>query len=157
MKVEYRKDESQAYQTITLEIKTEQDYLFNLLGTTNGIKQWFPELSFEEEKEGSRLKFDLGNDEYEYAEITDYTANKHIAYTWDVGHVDFSIEDRGNSVLLTFNEKMPFTFENIPNDFTGWYFQLQNVKKLAEENQLLSEDEFNFEEKSKEVEEQLNL
>lgn len=78
MNVNYRTDETHAYQTIDVSIHSHKSHVFKLLGTTEGIKQWFPELSFEEERAGSQLIFDLGNNEYEYAKITDYHPNDHI-------------------------------------------------------------------------------
>lgn len=157
MNVNYRTDETHAHQTIDVSIHSHKSHVFKLLGTTEGIKQWFPELSFEEERAGSQLIFDLGNNEHEYAKITDYHPNNHIGYDWDQGHVDFSLEENGDTVTLTFKESLPFTFETIANDFTGWYFQIQSVKKLAETGQPLSKDAFDFKSKTDEIEQTLNL
>ncbi|MEB5759417.1 hypothetical protein BUZ94_03425 [Mammaliicoccus sciuri] len=60
-------------------------------------------------------------------------------------------------MTLTFKESLPFTFETIANDFTGWYFQIQSVKKLAETGQPLSKDAFDFKSKTDEIEQTLNL
>ncbi|MEB7816150.1 SRPBCC domain-containing protein [Mammaliicoccus sciuri] len=157
MNVNYRTDETHAHQTIDVSIHSHKSHVFKLLGTTEGIKQWFPELSFEEERAGSQLIFDLGNNEYEYAKITDYHPNDHIGYDWDQGHVDFSLEENGDTVTLTFKESLPFTFETIANDFTGWYFQIQSVKKLAETGQPLSKYAFDFKSKTDEIGQTLNL
>lgn len=155
MNVQYRTDNTHAHQTISIDITSNTSHVFKLLGTTTGIKQWFPELSFEEEREGSRLVFDLGNGQCEYFNITSYEPNNHIAFTWAEGNVDFILEDKGDTITLTFKESLPYTFQAIAKDFTGWYFQIQSVKKLAETGQPLSKSDFDFESKSKEVEESL--
>ncbi|WP_323703464.1 SRPBCC domain-containing protein [Mammaliicoccus sp. Dog046] len=157
MNVNYQTDTTHAYQTITINIQAPQAHIFKLLATTDGIQQWFPQLSFEEEKAGSRLLFDLGNDQYEYFNITDYEPKHHIAYTWDNGHVDFTLEETNENVQLTFKEALPYTFKTIGNDFTGWYFQIQSVKKLAETGQPLSQSDFDFASKTKEIEDILNI
>ncbi|MBL0848334.1 hypothetical protein MXL97_11240 [Mammaliicoccus fleurettii] len=157
MNVNYQTDETHAHQTITTNIHSHKSHIFKLLGTTTGIQQWFPELSFEEEKEGSRLAFDLGDNQYEYFDITNYESDSRIAYNWDQGHVDFTLEENGDTTTLTFKESLPYTFQTIANDFTGWYFQIQSVKKLAETGQPLSKSDFDFESKTKEIESSLKI
>ncbi|MGD3156698.1 hypothetical protein [Staphylococcus cohnii] len=46
MTIQYAKDKSGVYQTINLKIKSDVHRIFDYLSTTEGIQQWFPQLSF---------------------------------------------------------------------------------------------------------------
>ncbi|NWK85104.1 hypothetical protein HYE69_09840, partial [Staphylococcus sp. GSSP0090] len=48
METVYSKDEQGAYQPLKITIEQDAKTVFNLLSTTEGIQQWFPQLSFEE-------------------------------------------------------------------------------------------------------------
>ena len=57
MAIQYAKDKSGVYQTINLKIKSDVHRIFDYLSTTEGIQQWFPQLSFQERIEGGKMLF----------------------------------------------------------------------------------------------------
>ena len=57
MEVQYSKTKTHAVQALTKIYKTDIQTLFHYLSTNKGIQQWFPELSFDEDK----LYFHLEN------------------------------------------------------------------------------------------------
>ncbi|MBY8909057.1 hypothetical protein ACBR55_10300 [Salinicoccus roseus] len=52
MEIFYDKDENNAYQTIRAEIDATPEAIFSYIGTTEGIRQWFPQLSFRQDETG---------------------------------------------------------------------------------------------------------
>lgn len=50
METQYSKDGQGVYQTLKIDIDGDKETIFNYLSTTEGIQQWFPQLSFEKEK-----------------------------------------------------------------------------------------------------------
>ena len=57
MAIQYAKDQSGIYQTINLKIKSDAHSIFDYLSTTEGIQQWFPQLSFQERIEAEKCCF----------------------------------------------------------------------------------------------------
>lgn len=133
MRADYNTDDYNAYQTIEIEIDAAAEEIFHYISTTEGIRQWFPELTFDDEPWPEKLVFDLGDGEWEYMDILEFSYKNRITFTWDVGDVTIELDefDSGRT-LLTLKERLPFRFENIARDFTGWYFQVQNIKHISE-------------------------
>ncbi|XVL41336.1 hypothetical protein AAA451_00630 [Staphylococcus equorum] len=50
METQYSKDGQGVYQTLKIDIDGDKETIFNYLSTTEGIQQWFPQLSFKKEK-----------------------------------------------------------------------------------------------------------
>lgn len=151
MKTKYDKDQKSYYQTIQTEIAAETETVFEYLGTTNGISKWFPELSFNKNHSTHTLIFDLGNGSYEEMNVISYQNPRHIKFTWDIGTVEFKLEPDGDKTLLTFHEALPHEFGHISKDFTGWYFQMVNVKHLIENGETKPMDMTLFKNQEKEL------
>lgn len=158
MKAVYNTDHNTAYQTLEIEINATPEEIFYYIGTTDGIRQWFPELTFEDEPKPDMLLFDLGDGYIESMDVEEYYEPRHIGFTWDVGYVKIDLAGGGDGqTLLTLNERLPFEFESIARDFTGWYFQVQNIKHISETGEPDSMDMDNFKKVEAEVEEKLKL
>ena len=50
METQYSKDGQGVYQTLKIDIDGDKETIFNYLSTTEGIQQWFPQLSFEKKR-----------------------------------------------------------------------------------------------------------
>ncbi len=157
MKAIYSKDNEAAYQRLSLAIEAAPDEIFYYLGTTEGIRQWFPQLSFLKENETHKLIFDLGDSEFEKMEVSEYNAPKTIGFTWDVGYVRLGLKEIGQNTEFTLEERLPFEFEDIPRDFTGWQFQVQNIKHISETGHPKDMNSIDFKTEEKKVADQLNL
>lgn len=154
MQVSYHTKDTNAYQKVMIEIDSSPEHIFTYLGTTKGIKQWFPELSF---KGTERLIFDLGNEEIEEMEILRYQNPDFIHFTWDEGEVEILLDGDENKTQLVLNERLPFSFETIPQDFSGWQFQVRSIKHIAEHGVPKELDKQKFEAVQKEIEKNLKL
>lgn len=124
----YSKDTKNAYQTLTTTIQADKQTVFRYLATTDGISEWFPQLSISEES----VLFDMDDGTFEKMSLIDFTTNEKIAYEWATGKVEFQLKEIQNNTKLTFKEILPLNFQAIPEDFTGWYVQIKNIKTIAE-------------------------
>lgn len=157
MKAVYSKDKQAAYQTLSIEIEGAPKEIFYYLGTTEGITQWFPELAFTKEENNHKLIFDLGDGDYEEMEVQEYHEPNVIGFTWDIGYVRMVLEESGENTMLTFEERLPFEFETIARDFTGWQFQVKNIKHISETGEAKDMDAVDFREEEAKVDAELNL
>ncbi|WP_342387573.1 hypothetical protein [Salinicoccus bachuensis] len=132
MEIFYQKDENNAYQTIRTEIDATKERIFNYIGTTEGIRQWFPQLSFRKTGDEHQLLFDLGDEKYEEMDVLVHEEPEHIRFTWDIGEVDMRLKSSGYYTELIFEERLPYAFGPVTQDFTGWQFQVENIKHIAE-------------------------
>lgn len=154
MQTSYHMKDSNLYQKVITQIDSSPDNIFVYLGTTKGIQQWFPELSF---KGTERLLFDLGNDEFEDMEVFRYESPKFIHFEWAEGEVEILLEGDEDKTQLVLNERLPAAFENAARDFSGWQFKVESIKNIAEHGEALEIDMQHFEAVQKEIEKNLNL
>ncbi|PHK50535.1 SRPBCC domain-containing protein [Staphylococcus edaphicus] len=157
MEAVYSKDEQGAYQTLKITIKQDAATVFKYLSTTEGIQQWFPQLSFEDRKVGGKMKFHMDGQADMEMEITAIEENETIGFTWDIGTVRFDLHDSGNETVLIFDECLPFEFPHIVLDFSGWQFQMESIKRVVETGSPLDQKDCDFDSKKQEIEEKLDL
>ncbi|WP_412486932.1 hypothetical protein V8V48_11440 [Staphylococcus xylosus] len=65
--------------------------------------------------------------------------------------------DSGSETVLILNEFLPFDFPHIILDFSGWQFQIQSIKSVAETGRSLDQSEYDFNSVKEEVETKLDL
>lgn len=128
----YKKSETSAKQVLKTIIQAEAKTVFHYLATTEGISNWFPQLSIDLTDEEQALLFDLGDGTFEKMALLDYSTNEQISYEWASGRVEFHLEKVDNGTQLILTETMPLDFKGLPYDFAGWYVQMQNVKSVSE-------------------------
>ncbi|KIH70823.1 SRPBCC domain-containing protein [Salinicoccus roseus] len=144
MEIFYHKDADNAYQTIRTEIDATREQVFNYIGTTEGIRQWFPQLSFRQDGNSHQLLFDLGDGKYEEMDVLVHEAPERIRFTWDIGEVDMQLKSSGYYTELVFEEKLPYAFGLVAQDFTGWQFQVENIKHIAETGEPQPSEDHDF-------------
>lgn len=154
MQTSYHMKDNNVYQKVITRIDSSPEYVFQCLGTTKGIQQWFPELSF---KGTERLIFDLGNDEFEDMEIFRYENPKFIHFAWAEGEVEILLDAEEDNTQLVLNERLPASFENAARDFSGWQFKVESIKNFSEHGEPLEMDRQHFESVQQEIEKNLNL
>lgn len=132
MERSYSKDSSTAQQVLKTLIQADAKTVFHYLATTEGISNWFPQLSIDEEDDEKLVLFDMGDGTFEKMALLDYSTNEHISYEWTVGKVEFHLEEVEEGTQLTLTETLPLDFPALPQDFTGWFVQIKNVKSVAE-------------------------
>lgn len=154
MQTSYHMKDNNVYQKVITRIDSSPEYVFQCLGTTKGIQQWFPELSF---KGTERLIFDLGNEEFEDMEIFRYENPKFIHFAWAEGEVEILLDAEEDNTQLVLNERLPASFENAARDFSGWQFKVESIKNCAEHGEPLEMDREHFESVQQEIEKNLNL
>ncbi|KKK33543.1 hypothetical protein WN59_12435 [Salinicoccus sediminis] len=157
MKTVYSKDQEAAYQTLSLTIEAAPRDIFHYLGTTEGISQWFPQLAFSTEDNILKLIFDLGDGNYEEMTVEEYDEPNAIGFTWDTGYVRLILEPDGQNTILTLEERLPFEFGNIPQDFTGWQFQVRNIKHISETGSPKEMGDADFKEQEAKAAKELDL
>lgn len=151
----YSKDSTQAKQVLNTTIQADKETVFKLLATSEGISSWFPQLSLDDDQDASAVLFDMGDGTFEKMALLDFTTNEEIAFEWTSGKVDFKLEDTDNGTSLTLTETLPLDFKALPQDFTGWYVQMQNVKSVAETGESKKIDKEEIKAVRKEIEEKL--
>lgn len=136
---EYSKDTENVKQILSARIKANIKTVFHYLATTDGISTWFPQLSLSDKDEPIVL-FDMGDGTFEKLKLLDYKTNEHISYEWASGKIEFTLDEVDGETQLVLSEELPADFNAIPEDFTGWYVQMENVKSVAETGQPASID-----------------
>lgn len=137
---EYATNSTHAQQTLSVVIDAEAEKVFRYLATTEGISSWFPELSFNEDRE---VLFDMGDGSFERMAVESIETNHSISYEWGTGKVTFQLIEHDGKTKLTFTEGLPFTFETVSQDFAGWDFHMKNIKDVVETgsvNEMYMED-----------------
>lgn len=137
---DYSINKEKVTQTLTTEIEADRKTVFKYLATTEGISAWFPQLTLSKEDDEQLVLFDMGDGTYEKMALLDYKTDEHISYEWATGKVAFTLEDNEGGTLLTLKEELPSDFPAIPEDFTGWYVQMLNVKSVAETGEVATLD-----------------
>lgn len=128
----YDTDATYAFQTLTIDIQASNKIVFQHLATTEGISQWFPQLSLTQKDDETFVQFDMGDGTFEKMSLLDYTTDEHIAFEWATGKVEFYLEETKEGTNLTLKETLPIDFKALPQDFTGWYVQLKNIQATIE-------------------------
>lgn len=158
MRAEYNTDDYNAYQTIEIEIDATAEKTFYYIGTAEGIKQWFPELTFDDEPRPEKLVFTLGDNDWEYMDVLEFSDKKRIIFTWGAGDVQMELDEIGEAkTVLTIKERLPLTFENIVRDFAGWYFQAQNIRQISESKEPQDMDEEAFKNQEETIKKELGI
>lgn len=125
---QYSKDETHVKQKLSVKIDADKKDIFHYLATTEGISLWFPQLSIEDKL----VLFDMGDGIFEKMQLLDYKTDDHISYEWATGQIEFRLESATDGTQLILEETLPVDFAAIPEDFTGWFVQMQNIKSVAE-------------------------
>lgn len=125
---QYSKDETHVKQKLSVKIDADKKEIFHYLATTEGISLWFPQLSIEDKL----VLFDMGDGIFEKMQLLDYKTDDHISYEWATGQIEFRLESATDGTQLILEETLPVDFAAIPEDFTGWFVQMQNIKSVAE-------------------------
>jgi uncharacterized protein YndB with AHSA1/START domain len=158
MEVSYNKSNEGVTQTINIQINDHVATVFHYLSTTEGIQQWFPQLVIKEHKTQGEMQFVMDEaTANQTMTITDFVEGKVIGYTWDIGNVRFDLQEQGDQTRLTFTEYLPFEFPHIVLDFTGWQFQIGNVRQLIESGATLDQQQMDFEARQQRVASELNI
>jgi len=153
----YSKDDQGAYQTLKITIDQDVATVFRYLSTTEGIQQWFPQLAFGARQVGGKMTFHMDDQDDMEMEITAFEENEAIGYTWDSGTVRFDVIGEGNQTILVFDEFLPYAFPHIVLDFSGWQFQMESIKSVAETGQPINQSDCDFDSKKQEIAQQLEL
>lgn len=137
---EYSKDSKNAYQILKTIIQADKSTVFRYLSTTDGISNWFPQLSINAKENKGFLLFDLGDDTFEKMSLLDFKTDENIAFEWTSGKVEFHLEETEDGTKLILKETLPLDFNAIPQDFTGWFVQMTNIKSVLETNSVADLD-----------------
>lgn len=132
IKKQYSKGDSHVKQQLSLIINAGKKEVFHFLATTEGISTWFPQLSINEDDDEQQVLFDMGDGTFEKMKLLDYKTDEHISYEWAAGKIEFTLVESNDGTQLVLEEELPTNFNAIPEDFTGWYVQMLNVKSVSE-------------------------
>lgn len=157
METQYSKDGQGVYQTLKIDIDGDKETIFNYLSTTEGIQQWFPQLSFEKREVNGKMYFHLEEEDDLEMTITHLEENKTIGFTWDIGNVKFELNNKVQQTELTFIEYLPFEFSHIIIDFAGWQFHMESIKSIVETGKPLNSRDYDFNSKNEAIEAQIKL
>lgn len=131
---EYSKDSKNAYQILKTIIQADKSTIFRYLSTTDGISSWFPQLSIDAKENKGFVFFDMGDDTFEKMSLLDFKTDENIAFEWASGKVEFQLKETEEGTQLILKETLPLDFSAIPQDFTGWFVQMTNIKSVLETN-----------------------
>lgn len=114
MEVQYSKTKTHAIQALTKTYETDIQTLFHYLSTNKGIQQWFPELSFDEDK----LYFQLENQTPIAMHIWEYTKPTQIKFEWATGTVEMTLTALSpNETSLHLHESLPPNYRTSRDGF----------------------------------------
>ncbi|MBC6308023.1 ATPase [Listeria sp. FSL L7-1582] len=144
MQEKYQKiTDTSGIMTFELELDSKIAKVWELIATTKGFAQWFPELSVGESGVDGLILFDFGNGEYEEMTITVYEPKSILEYTWDKNMVRFELTDHGEKTTLRFTEEINELTTHTPRDISGWHMCLQKIQGILEDKDVsFTEDEF---------------
>ncbi|MBC1336019.1 hypothetical protein HB820_11965 [Listeria booriae] len=126
-----------------IELKGNIETVWNLIATTKGFEQWFPEISVGEPGVNGLILFDFGDGQYEESTITAYESPTLLQYDWDKNTVRFELTDQGDTTTLTFTESIVNLTTHTPRDIAGWHMCLQRIQGILESREVsFTEDEF---------------
>lgn len=154
MQTSYHMKDNYVYQKVMTRIDSTPENIFPYVGTTKGIQEWFPELSF---KGTERLMFQLEEDTFEEMEIFRYENPRFIHFEWADGEVEILIDGDDTGAQIVLNERLPVTFEHVSRDFAGWQFKVKCIKEVTENREAPEMDPQQFEAVQKEIESNLDL
>ena len=142
MKRCYQKTDLHFTQLLSIKINAKVDIIMSYLNTSQGIQQWFPQLSFHQEGEQKHLLFNMDNTSIQMS-VLDET-NNTIAFTWGEGTVTLQVIDHQSFAELKLTEVMPLSYDMLVKDFTGWLCQMDNIKHISETGKPLPLDMSKF-------------
>lgn len=144
MQENYQKiTEESGVMSFELELNAPRPKVWELIATTKGFAQWFPELSVGESGVDGMILFDFGNGEYEEMTITIYDPKSVLEYTWDKNVVRFELIEKEAATVLRFTEEITELTTHTPRDIAGWYMCLQKIQGILEDKDVsFTEEEF---------------
>lgn len=155
IKKEFLKNENNAQQILQSTIQASKETIFHYLATTEGISQWFPQLSFKQKGTQLYLLFDMGDGTFEEMKVFEFKKDEKIVFEWAGGEVAFQLADANEGILLTLTEKLPLSFETISQDFSGWYSHMGNIKRISESGKIEEMDRQELDKFEKKAEQEL--
>lgn len=155
IKKEFIKHENTAQQILQSTIHASKETIFQYLATTEGISQWFPQLSFKQEDNQLYLLFDMGDGTFEKMKVYELKKDEKIVFEWAGGDVAFQLSDTDEGTLLKLKETLPLSFGTVSQDFTGWYFHMGNIKRISETGEIEEMNKQELEKFEEEVEQEL--
>ena len=73
-----------------------------------------------------------------------HEAPEHLRFKWDTGEVDMQLKSTGYYTELIFEEKLPYEFGPVAQDFTGWQFLVGNIKHISETGEPRPSEDHDF-------------
>lgn len=117
---------------IDTEINVAKSNVWQLLATTEGLIQWFPEMQAENLPEDGKLSFVQG-DFYEEMPLLEYVEEAILSYEWATGRVSFNLKEVDpDKTIVHFQEFLPYNFENLAQDLAGWTMKMERLKAISE-------------------------
>lgn len=80
IKKEFLKNENNAQQILQSTIQASKETIFHYLATTEGISQWFPQLSFKQKGTQLYLSFDMGDGTFEEMKVFEFKKDEKIVF-----------------------------------------------------------------------------
>ncbi|MHC5218272.1 SRPBCC family protein [Enterococcus sp. LJL128] len=112
-------------------IQAPKQAIWQLITTTKGFSQWFPEIKADCLLAERVLNFESEGFSEQLA-VFEYEEESLLGFSWADGRVVLSIsETTTGETKLRFFETLPLTFPNLYLDLAGWYYVLQKLKAAA--------------------------
>lgn len=127
--------------TIDMEVAASKSDVWELLATTEGITQWFPELRADNLPEAGMLTFETENIQ-EKMTLLEYVEGAILSYNWGSGRVSFMVKElEPTKTLIHFKEQPPYDFNQLAQDLAGWMMQLDRLRTVAEKRVFIFDKE----------------
>lgn len=112
---------------VAFETQADQQTLWQTIATSQGVKQWFLELSYDQDYK--TLIFSMPELDFrEEMAILAYQPESKVSFDWAGAQVDFAFSSADQGGRLVFAETMPFDFPNPENDMAGWLVHLTRLQ-----------------------------
>ncbi|MCC3376277.1 SRPBCC family protein [Cohnella sp. REN36] len=114
-------------------LKHPVEKVWAMLTENDKLAKWFSELSVDDLRVGSAIKFDMGNGSYEELEILAMREREVLSYRWggeDTVRFELYPEPEGTRLVLI--EKVKQLTDHTPKDLAGWHVCLDVVETLLD-------------------------
>ncbi|GBG10403.1 hypothetical protein PAT3040_05134 [Paenibacillus agaridevorans] len=113
-------------------LKHPVEKVWAYLTENDKLKKWFSELHVEELREGSVIKFDMGDGTFEEMAILEVKRQSVLEYTWGEDRVRFELYPEEDGCRLLLIEKITKITDHSHRDLAGWHVCLDVVEALLD-------------------------
>lgn len=116
--------------------------VWQMLTDNQKLKQWFPELSIEDLKQGGAVRFNFENGSFEDMAILEYEEGSILGFEWGKDAVHFEVQSASSQTQLVLIETIRQITPHTAKDLAGWHVCLDVIQALLDGAEITREQEW---------------